>query len=82
MQDGSILLSVLQPAVVPVAPVSLTIGGQPAKIQYAGAAPYLVSGMLQINAVVPDGIGSGLVPVVLTIGQNSNAQQNVTVAVQ
>jgi uncharacterized protein (TIGR03437 family) len=80
--DGSILLSVLQPRYTPVAPVSLTIGGQPAKVLYAGAASYQVSGFLQVNAVVPDGIGSGPQSVVLTIGQNSNAQQQITVVIQ
>jgi uncharacterized protein (TIGR03437 family) len=65
-----------------VAPVSLTIGGLAATLRYAGAAPYQVLGMFQVNAVVPDGIGSGPQPVVLTVGQNNNAQQQVTVTVQ
>jgi uncharacterized protein (TIGR03437 family) len=83
VQDGSIILEVLEPpGFVPAAPVSLTIGGQPAKILYAGAAPYEVAGMLQINATVPNGIGSGAQPVVLTIGANNNASQQVTVAVK
>jgi uncharacterized protein (TIGR03437 family) len=38
--------------------------------------------MLQINATVPNGIGSGQQPVVLTIGDNNNAAQQVTVAVK
>lgn len=37
---------------------SLTIGGQPAVIEYAGAAPYQIWGNLQINAVVPTGLAS------------------------
>jgi uncharacterized protein (TIGR03437 family) len=65
-----------------VAPVSVTIGGQPATIRYAGAAPYQVLGIFQVNAVVPEGIGSGPQPIVLTAGENSNSQQQVTVAVQ
>jgi uncharacterized protein (TIGR03437 family) len=67
---------------IPVAPVSLTIGGQPAKIAYAGPAPYMPVGVIQINAVVPTGIGAGQQPIVLTIGANNNSQQSVTVAVQ
>jgi uncharacterized protein (TIGR03437 family) len=63
-------------------PVSLTIGGQPARIYYAGSAPYQVWGMLQIIAYVPNGIGSGPQPVVLTVGQQDNSQQKVTVAIQ
>jgi uncharacterized protein (TIGR03437 family) len=81
--DGSVYLGYpLVNIPHPTAPVSLTIGGQAARFQYMGPAPYQVFGMLQINAVVPDGIESGPQPVVLTIGDNSNAQQQVTVAVQ
>jgi uncharacterized protein (TIGR03437 family) len=89
LQDGSIVLSPLFDItrsgyvfLHPTAPVSLTIGGQPAQILYVGPAPYEVSGKLQVNAVVPEGIDSGPQPVVLTVGQNSNSQQQVTVAVQ
>jgi uncharacterized protein (TIGR03437 family) len=83
-------------------PVSLTIGGQPATVLYAGTVgtcqkvlgvcqvvPYDATSqthnkwsVLQVNAVVPDGVGSGAQPVVLTIGENSNSQQQVTVLVQ
>lgn len=66
----------------PAAAVSVTIGGQPATISYAGEAPTLVSGVLQVNAVIPTNIGSGNQLVVLTIGNNSNTQQAITVAVQ
>jgi len=81
--DGQIITNVLDPPFyIPSAPVSLTIGGQPATLVYAGAAPGQVSGLLQINAVVPSGIASGAQPVVLTIGGSSNVQQGVTIAVQ
>ncbi len=75
--DGSV-------AIVPqlYQPVSVTIGGEPAAIRYAGTAPYRVWGVFQVNAVVPEGISSGPQPVVLAIGENSNSQQNVTVAVR
>ena len=63
MPDGSTLVA--GRADEPAAPVSLTIGGQLARLLYAGPAPSLVSGMLQVNAIVPDGIGSGPQPVVL-----------------
>jgi uncharacterized protein (TIGR03437 family) len=82
VEDGSILISVIQPTSGPQAPLSLTIGGQPAQINYAGAAPFEVAGMLQINAVVPQGIGSGAQPVVLKIGANDNSAQQVTVAIK
>jgi uncharacterized protein (TIGR03437 family) len=54
----------------PVAPVSATIGGQPAKIIYAGAAPDFVAGVLQVDVQVPAGV-TGTVPLVLTIGDAS-----------
>ena len=72
----------LFPPIVPLAQVSLTIGGQPATLLYAGPAPFMVLGVIQINAVVPEGIGSGPQPVVLTVGRNSNVLQRVSVAVQ
>lgn len=68
--------------IAPVAPVSLTIGGQSALLLFVGPAPGTVSGMLQVNAFVPSGIGTGPQPVVLTAGTNSNSQQQVTVAVK
>jgi uncharacterized protein (TIGR03437 family) len=82
IQDGIVILGSIQPLIAPAANVSLTIGGAPAQILFAGAEPFQITGMLQINAIVPSGIGSGPQPLVLTVGQNSNAQQQVTIAVQ
>ncbi len=70
------------PFPMPIAKVSATIGGVPAQIQYAGEAPGLVSGLIQVNAVVPSNIGTGPQTVVLTIGNNTNNQQIITVFVQ
>ncbi|HEY7390445.1 MAG TPA: hypothetical protein VH640_18150 [Bryobacteraceae bacterium] len=69
-------------AYFPAAPVSVTIGGQPAPLLYVGPSPGSAAALLQINALVPNGIGSGSQPVVLMIGQNNNAQQQVTIVVQ
>lgn len=67
----------------PAGAVSLTIGGQPAQVVYAGEAPGLVSGVLQVNAIVPTGIGTGPQTVVLTVGTGTNmTTQIITVAVQ
>ncbi|MBV8846309.1 MAG: hypothetical protein JO307_26180 [Bryobacterales bacterium] len=89
IQDGSLVLGLGDPTFtpqfegyVPTSPISLTIGGQPAKVTYAGAAPHMVAGMLQVNAVIPSNVSSGAQPLVLTVGQNDNSQQHVTVAVQ
>ena len=70
------------PFPMPAGMVSLTIGGLPAQVLYAGEAPGLVSGVLQINAIVPTAAGSGPQPVVLTVGTGTNKQQTITVAVQ
>jgi uncharacterized protein (TIGR03437 family) len=66
----------------PVATVTVTIGGQTAQIEYAGEAPTLVAGVIQINAVIPAGTATGNQPVVVTIGTNTNSNQTITVAVQ
>jgi uncharacterized protein (TIGR03437 family) len=64
-------------------PVSVTIGGQPANVLYAGTQGGLSTwSLLQVNAAVPAAAGSGPQPVVLKIGTNDNSQQKVTVWVQ
>ena len=65
----------------PVLPVTVTIGKQPARVNFAGSAPGFVSGALQVNAVVPAGAGTGNVEVVVKVGDNPS-QPNVTVALQ
>ena len=52
----------------PTLPVTVTIGGQKAEILYAGAAPFLVAGVMQINARIAAGVASGPAAVVLTVG--------------
>ena len=78
LEDGAIHLEIRSPA----KPVSLTIGGQPARVIYAGSALYEVAGLLQINAYVPEGVGSGTQPVVLKVGDNDSSQQSVTIAIK
>lgn len=63
------------------APITVTIGGQPATVQYAGAAPGLVSGVLQINVTVPQGTATGSQDVVITSGGVSSPA-GVTIAVK
>lgn len=62
-------------------PVSLTIGGQPARLYYAGVAPFR-AGMIQINAYVPEGLASGPQPVVLRVGEADNAAQHYLLPVR
>jgi len=67
----------------PIGLVSVTIGGvDVGPVDYAGEAPTLVSGVLQVNVHVPTTIPSGNQLVVLTVGPNKNVQQAITVAVQ
>ena len=59
--------------------VTLTIGGQSARVDYAGlVAGY--SGLYQINAAVPAGLHGDALPVVLTVAGQSSPP--VTMAVQ
>lgn len=59
--------------------VSLTIGGQSARVDFAGVAPGY-SGFYQINATVPNGVHGNALPVVLTVAGQSSPP--VTMAVQ
>lgn len=63
-------------------PITVTIGGVSAQILYAGAAPGEVDGVVQINAIVPQGVTPGAsVPLVAAIGGVAS-QAGVTLAVQ
>jgi uncharacterized protein (TIGR03437 family) len=44
-------------------PIAVTIGGQIANITYAGSAPGLVNGAVQINVTVPMGISGDALPI-------------------
>jgi len=63
-----------------VNPVTVTIGGQPATVLFAGLAPGF-AGLYQVNVNVPSGVAPGAsVPVILTTAGFSSAP--VTVAIQ
>ncbi|HTR35226.1 MAG TPA: hypothetical protein VMH80_04960 [Bryobacteraceae bacterium] len=78
LPDGALVIST--PYSKPNASVTVTIGGQPANVTYAGAAPFLPTGVLQINAQIPDGV-TGDAPVLVSVGGISTSR-NVTVAVK
>jgi uncharacterized protein (TIGR03437 family) len=65
----------------PLLQPSVTIGGQPAGWSFAGEAPGFVSGVMQLNVVVPTNIAAGDQAIVVTIGGNPS-QQLVTVSVR
>jgi uncharacterized protein (TIGR03437 family) len=65
---------------VPVAPVTLMIGGVQAEVTYAGGAPGYPAGLMQINAIIPSTIAPNVAtPVVLTIG-TASSQPGTTIA--
>lgn len=77
--DGRVATSVFPK---PALPVAVTIGNtRVTQLNYAGAAPGLVSGVFQINVVIPPETPSGNVPVTVTIG-SFTSQSGLTVAVR
>jgi len=64
----------------PLLPVTLTIGGQNARVLFAGSGLGLVQGVLQVEALIPLGV-TGTAPVVLTVG-SASSQPNVTISVK
>jgi uncharacterized protein (TIGR03437 family) len=68
--------------VLPQLQVSVTIGGVPALVSYAGGGQTLVAGCVQINVTVPASMAPGnAVPVLITVGSTSS-QTGVTMAVR
>src|ERR1035441_6061887 len=66
----------------PILPVHALVGGQPAEVQYAGAAPGIVEGVIQVNLLIPAASQTGAaVPLLLQVG-NSTSQPGITLAIQ
>jgi uncharacterized protein (TIGR03437 family) len=62
--------------------VTVQIDGLPATVFYAGGAPTLPAGVLQVNARVPTGVRRGVsVPISITVG-TSSSQPGVTLAIK
>ncbi len=61
-------------------PVTATVNGATATVDYSGPAPGLLAGIIQINVTIPSGTPSGNIPLTVTVGDN--VSQTVTVAVQ
>jgi uncharacterized protein (TIGR03437 family) len=79
--DGK-LAPLTLPIPAPSAKVSVTIGGVPAVLNYAGGVPGAVAGLMQINAQIPKGVTpGGYVPVVVTIGDSSTVSDAVWISV-
>jgi uncharacterized protein (TIGR03437 family) len=69
------------PVPVPATAPTILINNQPATVSFYGEAPGIVSGVLQINVVVPAGAGTGPQPIVISFGNNST-QAGATVSLQ
>jgi trimeric autotransporter adhesin len=74
-------LSISTPYSTPTQQAIVIIGGLQAQVLYAGAAPLLPAGVLQINARIPTGINPGTAPVLVLIGGVPTSKP-VTVAVR
>jgi uncharacterized protein (TIGR03437 family) len=62
--------------------VTATVGGRDAPVKYAGGAPGLVAGLMQVNIQIPSGIQTGnAVPVSLRVG-SAFSRGGVTIAVR
>jgi uncharacterized protein (TIGR03437 family) len=69
-------------APVVATPVSATVGGVNAAVQYAGAAPGEISGKLQVNVVIPDDAPVGdAIAIEVTVGSAGSAD-GATIAVK
>jgi uncharacterized protein (TIGR03437 family) len=64
----------------PALPVQVTIDGQPATLTFLGEAPGMVSGVMQLNVQIPSTARTGLLPILVTVGQN-RSQSGVTISV-
>jgi uncharacterized protein (TIGR03437 family) len=67
------------PFATTVSPVTATVGGVPAQVQFAGLAPGYI-GVYQVNVTVPSGVSPGSnVPIVLTTSGFSSSPATVTI---
>jgi uncharacterized protein (TIGR03437 family) len=80
--DGAIIPPVLSALKTPQLPVTATIGGTTAQVLYAGSAAGLVSGVMQVNLLIPANAPTGSsVPLLISVGGTAT-QTGVTVAIQ
>jgi uncharacterized protein (TIGR03437 family) len=69
------------PVPVPGVQPHVLIGGQPATVSFYGEAPNIVSGVMQLNVIVPAGAGTGAQLVSVSMG-TASTQASVTVSLQ
>ncbi len=77
--DGTVIGAV---STRPKLPVTVTIGGVPAVVQYAGGVSGLVAGVMQVNVQIPANAPSGdAVEVIVTVG-DQRSRSGVTLSVE
>ncbi len=80
--DGAITPGILHPLNVGLAAVTASSAACPQRWHYAGGAPGLLSGVMQVNVELPAGAPSGAaVPLVILVG-GVPTQANITVAIE
>ena len=62
-------------------PISVTVGGVPAAVEFDGAAPSFVDGVGQLNIQLANNTPSGAQPLMVTIG-GVNSTPTATLSVQ
>ena len=82
--DGTIAVNLNKPV---LGFVTATVGGVPATVEYAGSAPGILYGVMQVNVRIPTSVGSGAQPIVIQLGASATSiafatQNGITVAVQ
>lgn len=66
----------------PILPVSATVDGIPAFVQYAGGTAGQIAGLMQVNVQIPSGVRpGGYVPLVLKIGNATTTPDALWIAV-
>jgi uncharacterized protein (TIGR03437 family) len=66
----------------PVLPITVGIGVDPVVLTYAGEAPGMVAGVMQLNVQIPQYAPSGALKITLWNGANASPQSGITVSVQ
>jgi uncharacterized protein (TIGR03437 family) len=79
VQDGAATPSTGLVQLPSAVSVSVTIGGQPAGVLFAGLTPGLIA-LLQLDVTVPSGLAAGNYPMIVTIGGQVSNSATVSVA--
>jgi len=65
----------------PLAAVTADIGGAPATVEYAGAAPFNVAGLCRVDVRIPENAPTGVQPIRVSVG-GKPSQDGVTLVIR